>query len=257
MGEDEEFVSRGDAAQWLADSRHLLVFRREGLVSVDIQDDDATVLVRRTGLLRGWSESLDGTELAYALAKKESRSGECGEYVDIYVVDRDGGSRRRLTRDGRSSDPVWRDGRIAFAREPVKPPCAPPNAGIWTMASDGRDVHPVIRTAPRRFAWNGYYGLRPYGFVRRESLILAGVRTEWGDELALIDSRTKRIRRPDLDRRPRSRQSMYVDYVSRDGRHVLGAGCGAEFPCTIRIYSVLEHRARVLRTGRVGAHWNR
>lgn len=97
-GKDEEFVSRGDAAQWLAESRHLLVFRREGLVSVDIQDDDATVLVRRTGLLRGWSESPDGTELAYALAKKESRSGECGEYVDIYVVDRDGGSRRRHTR---------------------------------------------------------------------------------------------------------------------------------------------------------------
>jgi hypothetical protein len=36
------------------------------------------------------------------------------------------------------------------------------------------------------------------------------------------------------------------------------AACGAEYPCTIRIYSVSERRGRELITGRVAyPHWNR
>jgi hypothetical protein len=155
------------------------------------------------------------------------------------VVDGDGGSRRRLTRDGRSSDPIWGDGTIAFAREPVKPPCALPKSGIWTMGENGKDLRAILPRAPRRFAWNGYYGLRPHSWVSGGSLLIAGVR-------------------PDLDPRPVYRRHMYVDYVSRDGRHVLATGCGAEYPCTISIFSVPRRRIRDLITGRVGeAHWNR
>jgi hypothetical protein len=256
-GRDEEVVSRGRPAAWFSDSRHLLVFRGDALVSVDVEDGDATDLVPDANLLRGWSVSPDGNRLVYGLARKESRLGQCGEYIDIYAVDRDGGSRRRITDDGRSSDPVWGDGRIAFAREPVKPPCVMPKSGIWTIGADGNDARPILRQAPRRFAWNGYYGLRPHGWVSGRPLLVAGVRTEWGDELALVDLRSKRIRRPDLDPRPVYRRHMYVDHVSRDGRYVLATGCGAEFPCTISIFSVLERRARHLVTGRVGnAHWN-
>lgn len=257
-GAEENGIGRGRAAGWLADSRHLLVFRRNALLSVDTDDGDLAVLVPDINLLRGFSGSSDGEEIAYGLARKETRSGECGEYTDVYVVDSDGESRRRLTHDGRSSDPIWGDGRIAFAREPVKPPCALPKSGIWTMGENGDDLRPVVRQAPRRFAWNGYYGLRPHGWVSDRSLLVAGVRTEWGDELALVDTRTRRIRKPDLDPRPVYRRHMYVDYVSRDGSHVLATACGAEYPCTISIFSVLDHRARHLVTGRVsGAHWNR
>jgi hypothetical protein len=251
-------LGRGRPAGWFVDSRHLLVFRGQRLVSVDTEDGDSTVLVPDINLLRGFSVSPDGNRMVYGLARKESRSGECGEYSDIYVVEHDGGSRRRLTDDSRSSNPVWGDDRIAFAREPVKPPCAMPKAGVWTMATDGSDVRALVRQAPHRFAWNGYYGLRPHGWVTGRSLLLTGVRTEWGDELALLDLRTKRIRRPDLDPHRRYRRSMYVEHLSRDGRYVLATACGAEYPCTISVFSVLEQRARHLVTGRVGnAHWNR
>jgi hypothetical protein len=252
-------LGRGRPAGWFGGSRHLLLFRGRGLESVDIEDRDSTaVLIADAGLLRGWSVSPDGRRLAYGLARRESRSGQCGEYTDIYVVDRSGTARRRLTHDGRSSDPVWGDDRIAFAREPVKPACAMPKAGIWTMGTDGTNVRPVLGRAPPRFAWNGYYGLRPHGWVTSGSLLIAGVRSEWGDELALIDLRTKRIRRPDLDPRPVYRRHMYVDHVSRDGRYVLATACGAETPCTISLFSVLEGRARNVVTGRVSAaHWNR
>jgi dipeptidyl aminopeptidase/acylaminoacyl peptidase len=258
-GVEEREIGRGRAAGWFADSRHLLLFRRNALVSVDTDDGDETVLVPDTALLRGWAVSPNGERLAYGLARKETRSGECGEYIDLHVVDSGGGSRRQLTHDGRSSDPIWGgDGRIAFAREPVKPPCAFPKSGLWTIHENGGELQPVVPEAPRRFAWNGYYGLRPYAFASGRSLLVAGVRTEWGDELALVDMETRRIRKPDLDPRPRYRRNMYVDYVSRNGSHVLATACGAEYPCTISIYSVLRHQARHLVTGRVGdAHWNR
>jgi hypothetical protein len=84
------------------------------------------------------------------------------------------------------------------------------------------------------------------------------VRSEWGDELALLNTRTGRIRKLDLDPSPRYTSSMYIDHPSHDGRHVVGAACGAEFPCTIQIFSVLEGRARNLITGSVASpHWNR
>lgn len=257
-GRGEELVGRGKPAGWFSDSRHLLVFRGGRLLSVDIEGGDSAALVADVNLMRGWSVSPSGSRLAYALAEKESPRGACDEDVDVYLVGADGGSRDRLTHDGRSSDPIWGDERIAFAREPQAPPCVLPKAGIWAMREDGSDVRALVPQAPRRFAWNGYYGLRPHGWVSGRPLLLAGVRTEWGDELALVDLRSRRIRRPDLDPDPRYRRSIYVDQVSRDGRHVLGLACGAEYPCTIQIFSVTTRRYRNVITGQVGdPDWNR
>jgi len=248
----------GRAAAWFADSRHLLVYRRRALVNADIDGGDSETLVRDSALLRGISVSPTGARLAYGLARRESRAGECGEYTDVFVVDHDGTSRRQLTHDGRSSDPVWRDERIAFAREPVKPACAMPRSGIWTMRENGSDVRAILRQAPRRFAEYGYYGLRPYGGVSGRRLFLAGIRSEWSDELALAEIGRGRIRRLDLDPHPRYRRPFYIDHVSHDGRHALGATCLPEAPCTIRIFSVIDGKARDLITGRVSSpHWNR
>jgi hypothetical protein len=84
------------------------------------------------------------------------------------------------------------------------------------------------------------------------------VPTEWGAELALVDSRSGSTRKPDLDPRPRYTSPMYVDHPSRDGLHVVGAACGAELPCTIQIYSVSDGRAKHVFTGAAAwPDWNR
>jgi hypothetical protein len=125
------------------------------------------------------------------------------------------------------------------------------------MEVDGRNKRPVMRTLPTRFGTSGYYGVRPLRWVKGEPLLVATIPTEWGLELALVDTRTGRARKPDLDPRRRYERPVYVDDASSDGRHLIGAACGAEMPCTIRSYSVLDGRQRHIATGLVAyPDWN-
>lgn len=249
-GSGGRYFARGRPAAWLPDSRHLLAAQSKVLVSLDLKDGSLDVIERRE-VLR-WSFSPDGDSIAYEVYR-EPPSGECGH--DVYTARLDGGSRRRLTIGGRSSSPVWGSAGIAYAYRPRGTGCYRPR--IWRMDADGGNKAPLMRTLPRRFATAGYYGVSPEAWVVGRPSLLATVVNEWGRELVLVDMRG-RARKPDLDRRPRMVRPMPFDHASRDGRHVIGAGCGAEFPCTISVYSVLTGRWHEVATGRVAyPHWNR
>jgi hypothetical protein len=251
-GRGERFVARGRPAAWLPDSRHLLAIQQKALVNIDLNDRSVDVIERRE--VTTWSISPDGTALAYDVYLARPPSGECG--FDIYSAQVDGSSKRRLTMGGRSSHPVWGADSIAFAYRPVGTGCFKPR--IWQMGTEGWQRAPVMRTLPNRFAILGRYGVRPFAWVSGSPLLLATTPTEWGAVLALVNRRSGRARVADLDPRPRREQPMYVDHPSRDGRYAVGAGCGAELPCTIGIYSLATGRARALITGRVAyPHWNR
>lgn len=256
-GGTPRLVARGVFVDgWFPDSRHVLSVERT-LVKIDADSGKRTVIARPASQVQGWSISPDGDGVVYAVAPREGRD-ECETRVDLFAAEVESGDVRRLTTGGRNNDPVWGEDRIAFAREATPTCIGNPASGIWTMRPDGTDVRTVVPVSPRRFSWNGYYGLQPFGWVRGRSLLVVGVRSEWGPELALLDTRSGRIRAVDLDPRARYGAPMPVDYPSRDGRHVLGLGCGAEHPCSVRIYSMSERRARNVITGRVGSpHWNR
>jgi WD40-like Beta Propeller Repeat len=251
-GRGERFIARGRPAAWLPDSRHLLAVQRQALVNIDLSDGSVDIIERRE--VGTWSISPDGKTLAYDVYLARPPSGECG--FDIYSAQVDGSSKRRLTTGGRSSHPIWGAGSIAFAYRPTSTGCFKPR--IWQMGIEGGQRAPVMRTLPNRFATLGRYGVRPFAWVSSSPLLLATIPTEWGAELTLVNRRSGRARVADLDPRPRREQPMYVDHASRDGRYVVGAGCGAELPCTIAIYSVATGRARELITGNVAnPHWNR
>lgn len=251
-GRGERFIAWARPAGWLPDSRHLLAFQRRALVNIDLEDRSVDVIEGRE--VTTWSISPDGATLAYDVYLARPPSGECG--FDIYSAQIDGSSKRRLTTGGRSSHPVWGTDSIVFAYRPVGTGCFKPR--IWQMGTKGGQRAPVMRTLPNRFAELGRYGVRPFAWVARSPLLLATIRTEWGAELALVNSRSGRAHAVDLDRRTRREQPMYADHPSQDGRNVVGAACGAELPCTIRIYSVAARRARELITGHVAyPHWNR
>jgi hypothetical protein len=251
-GRGERFIAWAKPAGWLPDSRHLLAFQRRAFVNIDLDDRSVDVIEGRE--VTTWSISPDGKTVAYDVYLARPRSGECG--FDIYRAQIDGSSKRRLTTGGRSSHPVWGTDSIVFAYRPVGSGCLKPR--IWQMGTEGGQRAPVMRTLPNRFADLGRYGVRPLAWVSGSPLLLATIPTEWGAELALVNSGSGRASVPDLDPRPRSTKVMYVDHPSRDGRYVVGAACGAELPCTIRIYSVAARRARELITGAVAyPHWNR
>jgi hypothetical protein len=253
-GGGERFVARAKAALWLPDSRHLLAVQGKALVNIDLDDNSVAVIERRDPA--SWSVSPDGQAVAYDLYEKTA--GVCDGKFDVYVADVDGSSKRRLTQDGRSSTPVWGEKRIAFGYRPVGAACFSPR--VWTMQPNGAQKEPMMRTLPKRFVGggSGFYGVRPFAWVGGRPFLLATAPTEWGAVLAIVNTRSGEVRIPDLDPRPRALTHMYVDDASRDGLHVVGAACGAEVPCTIRIYSVDGGRSRELATGRVAyPDWNR
>jgi hypothetical protein len=250
-GRGGRFVARGKPAGWLPDSRHLFAFQNKAFVRIDVVGGAVDVVER--GEVVDWSVSPDGATVAYDVYRERAPSGGC--WFDIYTARVDGTVKRRLTTGARSSNPVWGSDAIAYAYRPPGTGCYEPR--VWRMAPDGSDKEPVMRRLPLRFARLGYYGVRPRAWVQGRPLLVATIPTEWGLELAFVGTRRGRVRKPDLDPRPRYGRPMYVDDVSSDGRHMVGAACGAEAPCEIWTYS-LGGRARRLRTGQVAyPDWNR
>jgi hypothetical protein len=250
-GSGGRFFARGRPAGWLPDSRHLLAVQGTALVNLDLQDGSLDLIERREVV--SWSTSPDGGSIAYDVYRERVPSGQC--WFDIYTSRIDGSSKRRLTTGGRSSHPVWGRGGIVYAYRPPGTGCYKPR--VWRMASDGESKTPIMRRLPPRFANSGYYGIRPFAWVRGRPSLLATIPTEWGNELAFVDTRDGRARKADLDPRPRSHKPMYASHASRDGRYVLGAECLPEVPCKIRIYSVLDARSRMIARGAKYPHWNR
>jgi hypothetical protein len=223
---------------WSPDSRRIIATRGRSLVSIERSTGDMTVLDR--GQFHGFSFSPDGRSLAYS---RGPGSGICDLTADLHVVRLAGGGRRRLTNDGRSAFPVWGAPGIAFARDRG---CL--QFGVWRMRHDGSRVERLVARTPRRYERLGTYGLRPYEWFPGGRRLLIGIRTEWGDLAAVLDVRTRSIRR----------LGPHVDALSRDGRFLLGTRAGAELPNTIEIVRVADGRRGLVARGRVCcAHWNR
>jgi hypothetical protein len=245
-GSGERLVAHGvDLLDWTRDGRRLLVLRRGALATVDVESRtvttlDAHVLDRRTRETE-WSFSPDGRRLVYAKLTGRSLGYACYDGADLYVVQLDGTHRRPLFADGRSSYPVWGRGGIAFRRDLHG--CT--SGGLWRIRADGTDLRPLLLDVPARYTHVGYYGLVPYTWLDRDRLVI-GIHNEWGDDAAVLAH--GRIRR----------LGMQIDTTSRDGRFLLGAQAGAEFPFAIAIGSIDGGRRRVVARGRVCCpDWNR
>jgi dipeptidyl aminopeptidase/acylaminoacyl peptidase len=231
---------------WSPDGRWLIADTERQLVAIDTRSGHRGLVVR--GPTVGFDFDPDGHRVVYALARVSARV-TCGVSSDLYTVEPSGGNRVRLTRDGRSSYPVWgRDG-IAFMRLPQSKGSDCPGSGIWTIRPDGSGLRPVFAQPPRALSRNGYYGLQPVAWLPSDEL-LVGVRSEWGDEPARLDMRGR------LRRLTWPTATYYVDKASRDGRLALGAG--GDDKLTIAIVRVSDGRPLFSLSGDVCCpDWNR
>ena len=110
---------------------------------------------------------------------------------------------------------MWGPSRIAFSRFPQSfniEDCAAP--GIWTIdPNGGSKPEPVIARAPASISVSGYYGLQPLAWLD-DGHLLVGVRTEWGNEGAVLDTGSHKLRR----------LKDYAEEASSDGSFYVGSG---------------------------------
>ena len=163
----------------------------------------------------------------------------------IYLVSTGGKVLRRLTRDGTEAFPVWGPSGIAYSNFPgggTIEDCSAP--GIWTMSPDGSNVKPLIERAPSNLAGDGLYGLQPLAWLDGNH-ILTGIRSDGGNQGAVLDTKSGKLRRlPD-----------YADEASSDGRFVVGSGNDVR-GVHLAIYGADGHRV-YLRKDACCPDWNR
>src|ERR671931_494801 len=107
---------------WSPDGETIIATRPKPLAVLEVDAIDrrsGRVRVLASGSLYGFDFSPKGDELVYSRAPVVTGQGPCGDQFDLYVTKLDGGSPRRLTRDGLSAFPVWGNKGIAFAHFPA------------------------------------------------------------------------------------------------------------------------------------------
>ena len=224
---------------WTRDARRLVAFRGKSLVTIARASADLTVVDR--GRFLGVDVSPDGRSLVYAKLASEDA---CGGRSSLYVAPAGGGRPRKVASGRGHAFPVWGRAGIAFARISARE-CV---ARLWRIEPDGSRLRPILLRVPRRYWGGAVYGLRPYAWFPGGRRLLVGLRTEWGDYAAVLDARTRAVRR----------LGPQVDVLSRDGRFLLGTVAGAEYPYALEIVRIADGRRRRIAHGRICcAHWNR
>jgi hypothetical protein len=213
----------GQPLRWTPDGSAVVVGTAASLGLLDRSNGRTRVIAK--GPIYGFDFSPDGDQIVYSRAPHRTDVGICGDQMDLYVADLDGGKPTQLTHEGLSAFPAWGPSRIAYAQFPggTIADCAAP--GIWTIEPDGSDAKPIVEQAPPELTMLGYYGLQPISWLGDDKL-LVGARTEYGTEGAVMDVATGNLRR----------FKTYVVRPSSDGKlFVGGSGADAQLVAITRI----------------------
>ena len=234
---------------WSPDGKTLFANRPKVLAVLELDAIDRSsghVRLVASGSLYGFAFSPKGDELVYSRAPTATGQGPCGDQFDLYVTKPAGGTPRRLTHDGLSAFPAWGSAGIAFSHFPggtTVEDCSAP--GIWTIDPDGSHETPVIARAPEELASNDLYGLQPLAWLDDEH-ILAGVRTNSGTLGAVLDTRSRKLRK----------LRDFASEASSDGRFAVGSG-GNDQVVHLAIVRLSDGRRVFLRKDACCPDWNR
>ena len=232
----------GQPLRWTPDGSSVVVGTATSLGLADRASGQMRMLAK--GPIYGFDFSPDGDQIVYSRAPHTTDVGICGDQMDLYVADLDGGKPSQLTHEGLSAFPAWGPSRIAFARFPggTIADCAAP--GIWTIEPDGSDAKPIVEQAPPELTMLGYYGLQPISWLGEDKL-LVGARTEYGTEGGVMDVANGSLRR----------FKTYVVRPSSDGKLFVG-GSGSEDQL-VAITRVADGRRVAVVKGACCPDWNR
>jgi hypothetical protein len=125
--------------------------------------------------------------LAYAQSSAKSVCFDTA--VNVFTAAADGSGRTQLTHDGRSLNPVWGAGTIAFDREKLRKNDAPIYQ-IWLMKPDGTGAVQLTHTKVPQLV----EGLVPQQFSADGERLLADFQGQDTSQTWTIDIRTKKAR---------------------------------------------------------------
>lgn len=233
---------------WSADSQTLYTSRASGqavveLVALDRATGSSHSLAK--GSFYGFDVSPDGTQLVYSRAPVATAEGICGDQFDLYVTKLDGSSPERITHDGLSAFPAWGPAGIAFSHFPSGgslADCGSP--GIGTIDPDGSNPKVVVDRAPDSITLLGFYGFQPLAWLD-DSHVLIGLRGESGNEGAVLDTGSKKLRR----------LNVFADKASSDGRFSVGSGGSPEI--ALSIVRLSDGKRVLVRKSVCCPDWNR
>lgn len=197
---------------WSPDSRYLAI-DNHGPVIIDLKTMKTKRLAR--GVLHGASFAPGGSgRLVYGLSKTLLLSSA----VNLYTVGANGRHRKRLTRDGRSANPVWGKLGIAFDRITPRGMNAP-EYQIYLL-SGGKAKQITDSPSPALVD-----GLVPLAVSADGAHLVAGYEGEDTDEAYTVDLKTRALHRL-------THGSTYVTPwgISRNGKRVLVDLGGFEGP---------------------------
>lgn len=123
---------------WSPDSRYLAVqvastalngVTGAGLAVIDTTAGTYKLIAK--GIIDGASFAVDGTDrIVYGAAPTLSDSAP----ANLFTINPDGSARTQISSDGRSLDPIWGAGGIAFDRERLRGPDAAPAYQVWLLS---------------------------------------------------------------------------------------------------------------------------
>jgi hypothetical protein len=211
---------------WSPDGKMLYTARASGqavveLIALDRATGSSHSLAK--GSFYGLDVAPDGSRLVYSRAPEATDQGICGDQFDLYVTKLDGSAPERITHDGLSAFPAWGPSRIAFSHFPAggtQADCGSP--GVGTVEPDGSNPEVVVDHAPESITLLGFYGYQPLGW-RDDSHVLIGLRSDSGNEGAVLDTESKKLRR----------LNVFADETSSDGRFSVGSGGEPEIVLSI------------------------
>lgn len=197
-----------------SNSRYLAM-QKNGLQVADLSSGAVRQIAR--GTLQGVSFAPSGSRLVYGLSKSQQLNSP----VNLYTVNANGTSRKQLTTNGRSANPVWGSRGIAFDRVTFRGVNAAPVSQIYVL--NGGRARQITNLKPPTLL----SGLVPMAIASDGVHMVAAYTGEDTDQAWTVNLKTKKLVRL------RSGNKYVTPWgISRDGKRVLVALGGFEGPPT-------------------------
>lgn len=197
-----------------SNSRYLAM-QRGGLQVADLSSGAVRQLAR--GQFRGASFAPTGSRLVYGLSKSEALNSP----VNLFTINANGTSRKQLTTNGRSANPVWGSKGIAFDQITYRGTQSAPSAQLYVM-SGGRTRQITNLKIPSLLT-----GLVPMYIASDGVHMVAAYSGQDTDQAWTVNLSTKK-----LVRLTASKQYVSPYGISRNGKRALVALGGFEGPPT-------------------------